>query len=195
MIDVIKEYLVSLGMSVDKKSFDEANKTVDALEKGVKISAGSIAKSFTIASATIVTAMVTATVGIATFMSSLATADLESEKFARRMWLSKETAAELNYTLKAMGSTIEDLYLSPELMRNFQQLRATIKDMRPPPEFQSQMKTIRSIQYEFQRLKLESTYALQWIGFYLFKYLEGPIRNIKSGLGGINDSVTKSMPK
>ncbi|MGD8188573.1 hypothetical protein ACQCN2_01100 [Brevibacillus ginsengisoli] len=194
MIDVIKEYLVSLGMSVDKKSFDEANKTMQTLEKGVKSSAGSIVKSFTIAGAAMASAMVTATIGIASFLGSLAKADLENEKFARRMWMSKETATELNNTLKAMNATVEDLYLSPELLRNFQQLRSTIAEMKPPPEFQQQMKTIRSITLEFQRMRLEMTYGLQWIGFYLFKYLEGPIKNIKGGLQGFNDSITKSMP-
>lgn len=195
MIDVIKEYLVSLGMSVDRKSFDEAGRTIETVEKTVKSFAGSTIKGFAVAGAAIVSALASASIGISVFLGSLAKADLENEKFARKMWLSKDAAAELNYTLKAMGATVEDLYLSPELLRNFQQLRSTIREMKPPPEFQDQMKSIRSIQFEFQRLRLEAAYALQWVGFYLYKYLEGPIKGIKGGLQGFNDAIIKGMPQ
>ncbi|TRY23680.1 hypothetical protein FOI68_20665 [Brevibacillus sp. LEMMJ03] len=194
MIDVIKEYLVSLGMQVDKKSFDAADKTINTLEQGVKSFAGSTIRNFALASTAVVSAMATASIGILTFLGSLAKADLETEKFARRMWLSKDAAAELSNTLKAMGATIEDLYLSPELMRNFQQLRSTINEMKPPPEFQNQMKFIRSIQFEFQRLRLEATYGLQWIGYYLFKYLEGPLVRVKTTLQAMNKNVIQNMP-
>ncbi|WPS86462.1 hypothetical protein SMD22_18390 [Brevibacillus halotolerans] len=195
MINVIKEYLVSLGMSVDKNSFNEASKTIQAAEQGIKSFVGSTVKGFALAGSAAVGTLVSANAGIATFLSGLAKADLENEKFARKMWISKDAAQELNSTLKVMGATIEDLYLSPEMLNDFKQLRSTINEMKPPPEFQNQMKTIRSVQFEFQRLRLESTYALQWIGFYLFKYLEAPILNIRNGMRSFNNSITKSMPK
>ncbi|WNF07271.1 hypothetical protein [Brevibacillus borstelensis] len=195
MIDVIKEYLVSLGMAVDKKSFDEATQTMAQVEKGTNNAVASMSKGFVAFGVAAAGAIASVTLGVGAFLGSLAKAELENEKFARQMWMSKDAAAELNNTLKAMNATVEDLYLSPELMRNFHELRATIKDMKPPPEFQNQMKFIRSIQFEFQRMRLEGTYALKWIGFYLFKYLEGPIKNIKSGLKGFNDAIIKNMPR
>lgn len=195
MIDVIKEYLVSLGMSVDKKSFEDAEQTIQSVEEGAKKFANTSVKSFAIAGTAITTALATASIGIYAFLSRLATADLETEKFARKMWMSKSAAEELNNTLQAMDATIEDLYLSPELMGDFKTLRATIKDMKPPPEFADQMKFIRTIQFEFQRMRLEATYGLQWIGFYLYKYLEGPLKNIRGGLQGFNDAIVKGMPK
>ncbi|MCM3141657.1 hypothetical protein [Brevibacillus sp. MER 51] len=195
MIDVIKEYLVSLGMSVDKHSFGEATRSIRTLETGVTNFAGTTVKSFALASTAIVSSLAAANAGIAIFLGNLAKADLETEKFARKMWLSKDTAESLKNSLSAMGATLEDLYLSPELLRNFNQLRATISGMKPPPEFQSQMKTIRSVQFEFQRMRLEATYALKWVGFYLFKYLEVPIQNSKRGLKGFNDAIIKSMPR
>ncbi|MBG9773570.1 hypothetical protein [Brevibacillus laterosporus] len=195
MIDVIKEYLVSLGMSVDKGSFDEATEIIQVTEKGIKSFVGSTVKGFGLAGTAVVGTLAAANAGIANFLGSLAKADLENEKFARKMWISKDAAEEFNSTLKVMGVTIEDLYLSPELLNDFKQLRSTINEMKPPPEFQNQMKTIRSVQFEFQRLRLESTYALQWIGFYLFKYLEDPILNIRKGMRSFNNSITKSMPK
>lgn len=195
MINVIKEYLVSLGMQVDRKSFDTADSIIGTMESGIKQFAGTTVKQIASAGAAVASFYSLASVGIASFLGGLAKSDLEMEKFATQMWISKDVATEINSTLKAMNATMQDLYLSPELLRNFQQLRATIHDMKPPPEFQNQMKFVRSIQLEFQRMRLEATYALQWIGFYLFKYLEGPIRNIKSGMNGFNDAITKNMPR
>ncbi|WP_103110749.1 hypothetical protein [Brevibacillus reuszeri] len=194
MIDVIKEYLVSLGMKVDKDSFQEASDTMQAVEDGAKKFIGTAAKGFAIAGTAITGAMVGATAGIYSFLSSLANADLANEQFARRMGMSKDAAEELNKTLKAMGVTIEDLYLNPGLMNDFKTLRTTIKDIRPPAEFKEQIKFIQSIQFEFQQLKLSGSYALQWIGYYLFKYMEGPLKRTKNTLQDINKKVIKDMP-
>lgn len=194
MIETIKSYLVSLGINLDQKTFDKAENAMESLEEGAESFSKTVVKSFAAAGAAIIGTIASVNVAIAKFLGNLAQADLENEKFATQMWISKDAAAELNNTLKAMGATIEDLYLSPELLRNFQELRSTISEMRPPAEFGNQMKFIRSIKLEFQRLKLEATYALQWIGFYLFKYLEGPLRDIKTGFGNFNDAIIKSMP-
>lgn len=194
MIDVIKEYLVSLGMKVDKDSFQEASDTMQAVEDGAKKFIGTAAKGFAIAGTAITGAMVGATTGIYAFLSSLANADLANEQFARRMGMSKDAAEELNKTLKAMGVTIEDLYLNPGLMNDFKTLRASIKDMRPPAEFKEQIKFIQSIQFEFQQLKLSGSYALQWIGYYLFKYMEGPLKRVRGNLQDINKKIIKDMP-
>lgn len=193
--NVIKSYLISLGMQVDQKTFDQADNAIESLEDGVKSFSNTVVKSFAAAGTAIIGTIATVNVAIAKFLGGLAQTDLENQKFATQMWISHDAAAELNNTLKAMNATIEDLYLSPELLRNFQQLRSTINEMKPPAEFKDQMKFIRSIQFEFQRLRLEGTYALQWIGFYLFKYLEGPIRSIKEGFSNFNDSLVESMPE
>lgn len=66
--------------------------------------------------------------------------------------------------------------------------------MAAPKEYQDQMQYVRSISLEFTKMKLESTYALQWIGYYFIKYMQGPITNIKNTLASINDIIVKTMP-
>lgn len=194
MLDTIKEYLVSLGFAVDQNSYNEATKVMDNAGESVAKFAGSAVKKFAIAGAAVEGFVAATTIGIAKFLGGLAQADLANEKLARQMWTSKDAAASYNNTLKAMGVTLQDLYLSPELMRNFQRLREQANEMRAPDEYAQQMKQIRSIQFEFTRMKLEATYSLQWIGYYFVKYMEGPIQNIKKTLSGVNDNVTKDMP-
>jgi len=194
VIETIKSYLVSLGFKVDNTSYQAATKAMGNAEQSVAKFAGGAVTSFAIAGAAVVSFVGAASIGIAKFVGELAQADLETEKLARKLWLGKDAAASYNNTLKAMGVTLEDLYLSPELMKNFQTLNQESKNLRPPTEFAEQMKLVRSVQFEFTRLKLEATYALQWIGYYFMKYMEGPIKQIKQTLSEINGIIVKTMP-
>lgn len=194
MIETIKSYLVSLGFSVDNASYQSATKALGGAEQGVAKFAGSAVTKFALAGAAVVSFVAASSIGIAKFIGDLAKADLANEKLARELWMSKDAATAYNATLKAMGVTLEDLYLSPELMRNFQTLNQEAKNLRPPQEFAEQMKLVRSVQFEFARMKLEATYALQWIGYYFMKYMEGPIKQIKQTLSDINGLIVKTMP-
>ncbi|RKN74998.1 hypothetical protein [Paenibacillus ginsengarvi] len=194
MIETIKSYLVSLGFAVDKSSYQNATKAIGDTGKTIAGFAGRTIKHFASAAAAIASFVVAANVGIAKFIGELAKADLENEKLARQMWTSKDNAAAFNNSLKALGATLDDLYLSPELMRNFQQLNREAQSLQVPEEFGEQMKLIRSVQFEFARMKLGATYALQWIGYYFIKYMETPIRSIKATLSEMNDVIFKEMP-
>ena len=194
MINVLQSYLVSLGFHVESHSFDTAKNAMNKAEDLTRHFGSTAVQQFAIASTGLSTFVITAGIGMAKFVQSLAMADLKQEMFARKMWTTKENAAALNYTLEAMGATIEDLYLSPELATKFTQLREQAFSMAPPPEYAEQMKFIRSIIFEFQRLKLTATYALQWIGSYLIKYLEEPLKRFKINFTSFNDLLQKTMP-
>lgn len=194
MMETIKSYLVSLGFSVDSNSYNQATKAIGSVEQGIAKFAGSAVTKFALATTAVASFVAASSIAIAKFVGDLAKADLENEKLARQLWMSKDAAAAYNNTLKAMGVTLQDLYLSPELMRDFQQLNREAKSLRPPTEFAEQMKMVRSIQFEFARMKLEATYALQWIGYYFVKYMEGPMKQIKQTLSEINGVIVKTMP-
>ncbi|MEK8128661.1 hypothetical protein WMW72_12160 [Paenibacillus filicis] len=194
MIETIKSYLVSLGFSVDKSSYKDATKAVDQVEKSVSKFAGGAVVGFAAATTAVVGFVAASSIAIAKFVGGIAKADLENEKLARQLWISKDAAMAYNSSLKAMGASLEDLYLSPELMRNFQQLNREAQNLKPPAEFAEQMKLVRSVQFEFARMKLEASYAIQWVGYYFVKYMEGPIRNIKTTLQEINAVIVKQMP-
>lgn len=195
MLDVIKEYLVGLGFSTDLGSFNQAKGKLDEMNKSVTSFATTTVKQLSTASAAYASFIVAANVGIAKFISGMAKADLENEKFARKMWMNKEAAVAYKDSLSALGANIEDLYLSPELMQRYQQLRQQAGQMNAPAEYGNQMKQIRDITFEFQRMKLEATAAMRWIAYYLFKYLEKPINNLKKSLKTLNDNITKTMPQ
>lgn len=195
MLDIIKEYLVSIGADVDRRSFEEAEGSINKIGKSVVGFATSSGSSFAKATASMSTFFIALDVGIAKYMHSVAQADLETDKFARSMWMNKDAAMAYKSSMDALGATLQDLYLSPELMQRYTQLQKQAMGMRAPKEFSEQMKQIRSITFEFQRMRLEATYAMQWIAYYLFKYLQKPINDVKLTLQSLNDRIVKDMPR
>jgi hypothetical protein len=194
VLDTINSYLVSLGFSVDKSSYDAATKSMDNVEKGVSKFAGSAVTKFAVAGAAVTSFVAASVFGIAKFVDGLGKASIENEKLARQMWISEQSAMAFNSTLKAMGVSLQDLYLSPTLMSQFRQLRSEAVDLQAPSDYKDQMRTIQSISFEFKRMKLEATYALQWIGYYFIKYMSGPLNDIKKKLGDLNGTIVKTMP-
>ena len=193
--NILEEYLVSLGFKVDSNSLSQAESAMHSAEGFMKRFAGGAVAQFAVATTAVTAFVVAANVALGKFMGELAQNDLEMEKWARAMFTTKENAVVLNNAIKAMGVTMQDLYLSPELLENFNKLRKESIQLLPPEEYGNQMKFIRSIMFEFQRFKLEVTYALQWVGYYLFKYLEKPLQDIKLSFKGFNDMFAKNMPE
>lgn len=194
MIETIKDYLVSLGFSVDKNSYNEATKSMDEAGKSVAKFAGGAVTKFAMAGIAVTSFAATAIVGIAKFLDGLGQASIKNEMLARQMWITEQNAMAFNSTLKAMGVSLQDLYLSPTLMSQFQQLRKEANNLQAPAEYKNEIQLIQSISFEFKRMKLEATYALQWIGYYFIKYMSGPILQIKLTLSEINNIIIKTMP-
>lgn len=194
MLEVIKSYLVSLGFQVDNNTFNQSQKAVKDMDKTMTAFTTGAAKNFAVAGAAVTSFFVAAEVGIAKYMAGLAKADLENEMFARKMWMNKDSAIAYKNSLSALGAELQDLYLSPELLDRFNRLREQATELAAPEEYNEQMKKIRDVTFEFQRMKLEMTYSIQWIAYYLFKYLEKPINSIRDAMGAMNDKISKDMP-
>lgn len=194
MLETIKSYLVSLGFAVDNNSYNQATKAIDKAGESVAKFAGSAVTRFAVASAAVTSFVATAVVGLSKFISGLGEAQIKNEMLARQMWISEDNAMTFSSTLKALKANLNDLYLSPTLAAQFQALRKEADSLRPPDEYKNQMKLVQSVTFEFKRMRLEATYALQWIGYYFVKYMQGPIINIKVALAEINNIIIKTMP-
>jgi len=196
MIETIKDYLVSLGFKTDNSSLNAAQAAMKKAESSVDSFASSSVKNFSKAATAVVSFVATANVALGKYLVSLAQADLQTEMFARKMWMSKDAAKAYQSSLDALGVSVNDLYLSPELMDKYLELNRQARNMGVPmDEYSKQMQGVRDITFEFQRLKLEGTYALQWIGYYLTKYLAGPLGDSRDWLRKINDEIQQKMPE
>jgi len=196
VLDTIKSYLISLGFHVNDSSVNSAKKAMGVIESSVDSFASSSVKNFAKASTAVVSFVATANIALGKYLVSLAQSDLQTEMFARRMWMSKDAAKAYQASIDALGVSVNDLYLSPELMDKYLELNRQARDMGvPAEEYSKQMQGVRDITFEFQRLKLEGTYTLQWVGYYLTKYLAGPLGDSRDWLRKINDEIQDNMPK
>jgi hypothetical protein len=147
--------------------------------------------------ALVATAVVGVVAGIAKLMSGigdLAKQDIENEKLSRQLWTTKENAKEADMALKTMGASMQDLWFSPTLLKQFNQLRQDSKNLQLPPEFQQNIKVVQGLGLEFSRLKQLGSLAFQWIGNYILKYMAGPLNDIRSSMKGFNDWLIKTIP-
>ena len=192
MLGVIREYLVNIGYSVDTASMDSAQKSLDQVAQSVSGFLGSVK---TAAEVTGFTAAITTAVAILDqFTLGVANATLQNEIFARQMWMSYNSALAFRSSLNALGVSLSDLYLSPQLMSTFIQFQNLTKQMQAPADFQDVMNNLMKITFQFDQFKLEMVYGAQWIGYYLAKDLSGPLSDFEAGLQKINTMIITKMP-
>lgn len=187
---MLKEYLVGLGFSVDDKTYNQAMGKMKVFEAAAGKMAGNVGKSVAKGSAIAVAALATVTVGVTKYVNSVANADMATEKFARRMWMTETNARSLQNVLSAMGESMDSIYdvaANPELRGSFFALRADAAKLEGGPEIDEAMVKIRNVQLEIQRLKLLLSYASRYIAYYLTQYLAVPMEQFRQMLKAIND--------
>ncbi|EKQ56266.1 MULTISPECIES: hypothetical protein [unclassified Clostridium] len=140
-----------------------------------------------------VAAVTLAVRGLAKFLNGLANQDIEYEKLSRQLWTTKENAKEVDMALKTLGVSMQDLWLSPTLLKQFNQLRQDSKALKLPKEYTDNLKVVQGIGLEFSRLRQLGQLAFQWIGNYILKYAAGPLKDIKAALHDFNDSLIKNI--
>ena len=143
---------------------------------------------------TAIVAVIGAISKIASYLSDLANQDIGYEKLSRQLWTTKENAKEIDMSLKTLGASMQDLWLSPTLLKQFNQLRQDSKDLKLPPEFNKNLKIVQDISFEFKRFKQLLSMFFQWVGNYILKYCAGPLNEIKNGAKGFNDWIKESIP-
>lgn len=194
MLETIKSYLVSLGFDVDKSSYDSAKKAMGSLEKGVMSFASSVVKTFAKATTAMIAFGVAATSATAKWLGGLGNQEIQMEMLSRQLWTTEQQAQAFSLTLKAMGASLQNLYLSPTLMAQYQKLQGTAMQMQTPGDYNNQIKQIQDVQLQLKQMRLEAYYSLQWIGYYFIKYMSGPISRVHDVLASINEVIVKNMP-
>lgn len=191
--EMIKEYLVGLGVQIDKPGFAEMDSTIKTTTNVIETATGAWAANFVKASGIIVTAIASITTAVTGLMKSTAQQDLEMEKFARRMMLTKDAAWEMKKATDALGESVSDIVITPELMERYKTLVQDGRQMRIGGDFRETMKSFRDLTFEFTRLKQEVSYAMSWVGYYLIKYLNRPLQEAREKFKSFNDSFIRNM--
>lgn len=161
---------------------------------------GSVASLALIAAAVVaiiasIAALIVALKKLYSYLDDLANKDIGYEKLSRILWTTKQTAKEVSQALDILGASMEDLWLSPTLLKQFNQLRKDASQIRIPPEFQENLKLIQGLGLEFKRFKQLLALLFEWIGHYILDALKGPLGEFKGDMQDINAWFMENIPK
>lgn len=188
MSNILEEYLVRIGAEVDKDAFGGAAKAINNLS-GMLGKLGSILKY-----GAIFAGLAKVTEAVIDNIKAVASADLEYQKLAQSMWVTKDTAKTLSVVLKTMGASQEDVAWVPELREQFFRLRQEMAELSTPADADGQLAWIREIGYDVQSLQLKLKMFKEWVVYYLIKELQPYIKEFQEFIRWLNDKFGKSLP-
>lgn len=188
MSNILEEYLVRIGAEVDKDAFAGAAQAISSLS-GMLGKLGSILKY-----GAIFVGLAKVTEAVIDNIKAVASADLEYQKLAQSMWVTKDTAKTLSVVLKTMGASQEDVAWVPELREQFFRLRQEMAELSTPADADNQLAWIREIGYDVQSLQLKLKMFKEWVVYYLIKELQPYIKEFQNFIRWLNDKFGKSLP-
>ena len=188
MSNILEEYLVRIGAEVDKDAFAGAAKAINNLS-GMLGKLGSILKY-----GSIFVGLAKVTEAVIDNIKAVASADLEYQKLAQSMWVTKDTAKTLSVVLKTMGASQEDVAWVPELREQFFRLRQEMAELSTPADADGQLAWIREIGYDVQSLQLKLKMFKEWVVYYLIKELQPYIKEFQEFIRWLNAKFGKSLP-
>ena len=188
MSNILEEYLVRIGAEVDKDAFAGAAKAINNLS-GMLGKLGSILKY-----GAIFAGLAKVTEAVIDNIKAVASADLEYQKLAQSMWVTKDTAKTLSVVLKTMGASQEDVAWVPELREQFFRLRQEMAELSTPADADNQLRWIREIGYDVQSLQLKLKMFKEWVVYYLIKELQPYIKEFQEFIRWLNDKFGKNLP-
>lgn len=188
MSNILEEYLVRIGAEVDKDAFAGAAQAISKLS-GMLGKLGTILKY-----GGIFVGLAKVTEAVIDNIKAVASADLEYQKLAQSMWVTKNTAKTLSVILKTMGASQEDVAWVPELREQFFRLRQEMAELSTPADADGQLAWIREIGYDVQSLQLKLKMFKEWVVYYLIKELQPYIKEFQEFIRWLNDKFGKSLP-
>lgn len=161
MLNILKDYLISVGMQVDKQSFSQADKTIKDVDKGLGKFANSATGKFVKVGAGAVALASAVAVAMGKFASSVAEADRQVGLLAKRLFTTKENARSLTIAMKQMNISsldqLREVALDPESRQQFLELKNLARSLENP-KTQQALKEIRAMNLEWQKLMVRFEY-------------------------------------
>lgn len=191
--EMIKEYLIGLGVQIDKPGFNELDTIIKKTSSTIQSATGAWAANFIKAGSIIATSLASVTTAVGGLMVATAKQDLAMEKYARSMMVSKDVAWQMKKATDALGESVADIVITPELMDRYKALVNDGSQMKVGGDFSQTMKSFRDLMFEFTRLKQEISYVMSWVGYYLLKYLNKPLQEAKENFKSFNDSFIRNI--
>lgn len=192
-LDYIKSYLIKLGVDVDSSEIAKWESGLKKMDGGFKSTVKGLSLSFS----KLTGLYGSLTLMISKFASSVADSDMQLQKFAKRMYMSRDSAKALQTTLDAMGldgiDDLQDVALNPELTKQYRELISLSKSLNTPEGVKQSLKDIRAISFEFSKLRTTATYFIERVTHFIYQTVKTPAQKFKAFLGEFNNKFAKNI--
>lgn len=196
--NVIKEYLVSLGFSLDSNSLTRALDSINLSEGRLS----SVTSKFTSSLAKGVTAILTfvsaAVVGVGKLVTSVADADMVAQNAANAMYMNAGAYTLMEDAVTSLGYSMNELNTiarNPELTNRFAELVELGKNTAAPQKLSSLLKQVRDVTFEFDKMQVIMRNGIRQIVYYFLKYLGGDLGDMQQSLANFNKKLQENLPK
>lgn len=192
-LSYIKSYLIKLGVDVDSSEIAKWESGLKKMDKGFKSTVKGLSLSFS----KLTSLYGSLTLMISKFASSVADSDMQLQKFAKRMYMSRDSAKALQTTLDSMGldgvEDLQDVALSPELTKQYRELISLSRSLNTPEGVKQSLKDIRAISFEFSKLRTTATYFFERVTHFIYQTVKTPAAKFKSFLNEFNNKFAKNI--
>ena len=191
-LDYIKSYLIKVGVDVDGNTVNKYDQFIKKTDSKL----GNLVKKISGYGVKVNVFWDTILVGSYKFGSSIAKADMDLQKLARRMYMSRDSAKALQTTLNAMGldqGDLQDIALNPELTGQYRELLRLSRSLGTPEGVKETLKDIRSINFEFSKLNVIFSHFMERVVHFAFRTLGKPAKDFKKFLQDFNERFAKNI--
>ena len=196
MSQTIESYLVSLGFSVKQPELDKFNASMEAAGKAVSKNVTGIAGDLFKMQFAITSAFLAVGTASIAMVDKVAMADQSYRLLGLQMFMTKNAAQSMDISLKALDATIDQVAWDPELHARFLQLQADQKAMMQGlgPDFETSMKNIRDLRFEWSRFTVELQYLSMGVVNDLFTKLGFGSGDLLNKLQNLNAWLIANLP-
>ena len=185
----LKDYLVRIVAHVE--GGDKATSFVDKTDKGLKQvakSAAAVSKQFAktlIGYQGLAKIALTAARNLRALIKSTIDLNDNLEQTAKKLNMTTEKARAHQIALQVMGKTMQEINNDASLKKTYDELVKLGEGMALPDAAKG-MAAIKNLKGSINGLRVTLRYGLQWVYYYLQKYLETPFKRLKDWLDGKN---------
>jgi hypothetical protein len=197
MSNYLESYLVALGFETNQPQLLKFQGSLKIAEGFVASSTSGIVADFLKFEAAGISAFAGVGFGAIGFIDKLAMSDQQMRLFAQRSFMTLQQARSVQTSLDVLGVSLEDVAWDKELHGRFMTLIDDQKQLSAMlgPQYEQQMKDVRNIGFELQRLEVKGEYFGMKFAGDLLKKLGFGDGDLLADLEKLNNFVLKNMPK
>ena len=193
--EVLKSYLIKLGVQVDTAAFDKMKRLLGDLEKAMGKNASSMGLQMVKGAGLAVGALAMIDTAIVKTVKAIADADMQYQLLGQRMFMSTDAAKAFKQATDTLGKSLEDIAWNKELKDRYVDLVQQVNQLKLPKESAEMFKGVRDIGFQFDRLKLASTQALEHMAYNLVRINKGEMFDFRTQLSSWVDDFIKKVPE